>query len=70
MNKDLAVEQLLLTPEEAAESLRISRSKIYALMKKQEIPSLKIWGSTRIPAEQLRVWIARQVIPTTDQGGR
>jgi excisionase family DNA binding protein len=51
---------LLLTPEEAAATLRLSRTKIYALIKDGRLPSIKIDGSRRIPAAALPQWIAQQ----------
>jgi excisionase family DNA binding protein len=51
---------LLLTVEEAALLTRISRSKLYELMQRNEIPSITIGRSRRIPREALIAWIARR----------
>lgn len=52
------MEKLLLTPEEAAEVLSLSRSRVYALMCAGLLGSVKIGGSRRIPAEELRRYVA------------
>ena len=53
-------ETLLLRPEEAARELGIGRSKTYELLKRGEIPSIRIGRSVRVPAEKLRQWINEQ----------
>lgn len=53
----------LLTPEEVASCLGISRSKVYVLLNMPEpdgIPSLKIGGCRRIRVDRLDEWIAEQ----------
>ena len=55
------MEQLLLRPIEAAEVLGIGRSKIYELIAAGHVPSIRIGGSQRIPAEALRRWIDSQI---------
>lgn len=49
---------LLYKPEEAAVQLRISRTKVYALLRTGEIRSVKIDGSRRIPVAALTDYIA------------
>jgi excisionase family DNA binding protein len=51
---------LLLTVDEAAQLIRISRSKLYELLQRREIPSIAIGRSRRIPAEGLRNWVTAQ----------
>lgn len=43
------MEKLLLTPEEAATTLSIGRSKVYELMRQGSLRSVRIGGSRRIP---------------------
>ena len=50
---------LLYKPEEAAIQLRISRTKVYALLRSREIRSVKIDGSRRIPVAALSEYVAR-----------
>ncbi len=54
----MAVEKLLLKPEEAAEILSIGRSKVYELMGTGELASVRIGACRRIPAEALSEFVA------------
>ena len=51
--------RLLLTVPEAAESLAISRSKLYELIAAGLIRSVRIDGSRRVPIEALQTYVAR-----------
>lgn len=51
------MEKLLLTPEEAARTLSIGRSKVYELLRAGAIASIRIGASRRIPAEALRAYV-------------
>lgn len=53
-------ERILFTPTEAAEELRLSRSKVYTLIKTGTIPSIRIGGVLRVPADALREHVARE----------
>jgi len=53
------MEQLLYTPEQAAEVLNIGRSTIYDLMRMRLIPSVKIGRARRIPAAAVRDYVER-----------
>ena len=55
--------RLLLKPEEAAEALGISRSKLYQLLAAGVIPSLRLGSIIRVPAEGLRRWVERRSQP-------
>lgn len=48
----------LLRPEEAADRLGISRTKIYALLRRGEIRSVKIDGLRRISTTALEDYVA------------
>jgi excisionase family DNA binding protein len=52
---------LLLRPVDVATALGISRSKVFELLATQELPSVHIGRSTRIPRAQLEAWIQAQV---------
>jgi excisionase family DNA binding protein len=54
-------DRLLLRPAETAEAIGISRSRAYELIASGEIPSIRVGGSVRVPVDQLREWIQRQV---------
>jgi len=51
------MESLLLKAEEAARLLQLSRSKVYAMLKDGDLPSIRIGRSVRISQEALRAWV-------------
>jgi excisionase family DNA binding protein len=55
------VEKLLLRPDEVAELLGVGRSKVYALLAKGDLPSVRLGCSVRVPANQLKDWLARHM---------
>jgi len=48
---------VLLTVAEAARRLSLSRSKVYALIARGEIESVKVDGSRRVPADALVAYV-------------
>ena len=52
-------EPILLTPIEAAQVLRIGRSKLYQLLQAGELEFVHIGACRRIPAEALNDLVAR-----------
>ncbi len=53
---------ILLRPAEAARLLGVSRSKLYGLLARGEVPGIvKIGASTRISRVVMERWIADQV---------
>ena len=61
---------LLLRPTEAAAALGVSRSKIYELLARRVIPSVRLDGSIRVPAIQLHAWIETQMREQEEVAGR
>jgi excisionase family DNA binding protein len=55
----MAASRLLLTPEEAAEVLRIGRTTVYALMKGGELRPVHIGRSCRISQAELDRYVRR-----------
>ncbi|MCU0310688.1 MAG: helix-turn-helix domain-containing protein [Acidimicrobiales bacterium] len=51
--------KLLLTPEEAAKALSISRSKLYELIARGEIESVRIGTSRRISTRALDEFVEK-----------
>lgn len=54
------MEKLLLTPPEAAALIGIGRTRVYDLIARGVLPSLRIGRSVRVPVEGLREWIEFQ----------
>lgn len=48
------MERMLLTAEEAAESLKVGRCKVYDLIRTGELASIKIGRLRRIPVDSVR----------------
>ena len=57
--------RLLMTVPEAAETLAISRSKLYELLASGAITSVRIDGSRRIPLTALEDYISRLLAERT-----
>jgi excisionase family DNA binding protein len=49
--------RLLLTPQEAAKALGISRASLYPLLMRKEIPSIRVGGLRRLPVAALQRYI-------------
>jgi excisionase family DNA binding protein len=65
--KELSAERLLLRIDEVAAAIGVSRTTAYALINKREIPSVRLGGLLRVPADALRKLIEER---TTDEGGK
>lgn len=53
------MERVLLTAEEAADSLKIGRCKVYDLIRSGELESIKIGRLRRIPVDSLHAFARR-----------
>ena len=62
------MEPLFYRPVEAAEALRVSRSKLYELMNTSEIPWVRVGRVRRVPVETLRQLIRTRVVDRTRRG--
>ena len=51
------MESFLYTVHEAAETLKMSRSKVYGLIKEGELPSVKIGGSRRLRKQDIAQFV-------------
>lgn len=58
-------ERLALTVTEAASALGIGRTVAYDLIRRGEIPHVRIGRSIRIPRASLDSWLAARTTPTT-----
>lgn len=54
------LEDPILTIPEVARYLKMSKSKIYRLLSKNEIPHIKIGRNVRIRQTDLRIWVEKQ----------
>ena len=52
------VDQLLLTPIQAAAALGVGRSTVYELLRAGDLQSVRIGASRRIPADALNAFLA------------
>lgn len=50
---------VLLTPEQAAQSLGIGRTAVYALIREGQLPSVKLGRSRRVPYAALVSFVER-----------
>ena len=66
----LSAGPLLLTPEEAAEVLRLGRTTVYALMKASEIQAVHIGRSCRISRAELERYVRRLENPPPSASAR
>lgn len=57
---EMVNERLLLTVEEAARRLGIGRSFAWELVRKGELPSIRIGRLVRIPVRTLDEWVQRK----------
>jgi excisionase family DNA binding protein len=58
--------ETLLTPEEVAALLKVGRTKVYELMDRGDLPSLKIDRCRRIPASAVPAFIQRRLEEAKD----
>lgn len=61
MDNGAKYEKLLLRPDEVAQMLGISRSGVYLMICRGEIPgAIRMGRSVRVSADSLRRWIAER----------
>jgi excisionase family DNA binding protein len=53
--------KMLLRPEETADTLGISRARIFQLLASGQIKSIKIGRSRRIPVAELERWVTKEL---------
>lgn len=52
------MDKLMLSPEEVAQALGVGRSKVYDLMRSDDLPSVKLGRTRRIRVADLETFIA------------
>jgi excisionase family DNA binding protein len=60
---------LLLTPAETARLLRVSRSSIYRLIQRNELPVVRVGGVVRVHRAALTAWLDAQLENGTGEEG-
>lgn len=56
---------LVLTPEQTAEHLQMSRNAVYALLRQGKLPGKKIGGIWRVPIVALEEFLRQPDVPAT-----
>ena len=51
------MDRLLLRPAEVCGLIGMGKSKVYQLLSAGVIPSVRVGGSVRVPADRLREWV-------------
>ena len=64
--KALLLEDPILTVAEVAHYLKMSKSKIYFLVSRKQIPHLRLGRNVRIRVSDLQDWLSDQVEDDTD----
>jgi excisionase family DNA binding protein len=55
------VEPMLLTTPDVAAKPGLGRSKVYALIREEGLPTVKFGTATRVPIKELEQWITRRI---------
>lgn len=63
------MDTLFLKPLEAARALAISRSKVYDLIHRRELPAIRISGVLRVPRRALKELEQSALNPSKDESG-
>jgi len=58
--------ETIYTVPEVAEYLKMSKSKVYYLIQRREIPHIKIGRNVRIRQEDLLKWLEKRSRPTRE----
>lgn len=58
------MDALLLTPDEAAKALAVSRARVYELMRAGELRSIRIGSSRRVPRQAVATFIEQKLSTT------
>jgi excisionase family DNA binding protein len=70
VDHEIQAPRLLLSVEDAADRLALSRTRLYALIKTGEIVSVRIGRLRRVPVEALTTFTARLIAEQTQLGAR
>lgn len=62
--------KMLLSPEETCDAIGVKRSTLFKMLEAGEIPSIRIGRLRRIPVEELRRYIDKQVLAQRADSGQ
>lgn len=54
--------EILLTPLDVARYLKLSKSKVYYLIQRKQIPHIKIGKNVRVKPSDLEKWLESQTV--------
>lgn len=60
--------ETIMTVPQVAEYLQISKSKIYLMIKRGEMPHIRIGKNVRVLESDLKEWLEAQRAPTSQSG--
>ncbi len=58
----MAADRLLMTPEDVARMLSISRSAVYEMVATGELPGIRLKRAIRIPAAGVESWVQSRLV--------
>jgi excisionase family DNA binding protein len=61
MNTTESVEKVLMRPNEVAQAVSMSRSKVYELIASGQLPSVRVAGCVRVPVSAFKAWLDGQL---------
>jgi excisionase family DNA binding protein len=56
-----SIEPMLLTIPDVAVKLGLGRSKVYDLIRDEDLPIVKFGTATRVPIKELEQWVTRRI---------
>ena len=56
-------QRLVLKPSEVAEALAVSRGTVYEMIRRGEIPSIRMGRNVRVPRKALERWLVERQTP-------
>ena len=60
------MESILMNVDDVARALGMSRSLVYQMVSRRELPVVRIGRSVRIPAAALEAWVHQRTALTTE----
>jgi excisionase family DNA binding protein len=61
------MDEKIYTPQEVAQYLKISKSKVYSLIQQRKIPYIRIQRNVRIRERDLKKWMHLRLVGVIDR---